>query len=73
MLLNENKTFYKKMEILSSLENMIQAINYRKGSIDDNTLNYISNLLRIFNKMIEHYPNFNITIIPNLKIYISLI
>ena len=73
MLLNENKTFYKKMEILSSLENMIQAINYRKGSIDDNTLNYISNLLRIFNKMIEHYPNFNMTIIPNFEIYISLI
>ena len=73
MLWMENKTFYKKIDFLESMKSMIIAITYFNGSIDKNILGYISNLLRIFSKMIEIYPDFNATIKPNFNIYSNLI
>ena len=73
MLIMENKTFYKKIQFINALKNMIEAINYFKGNIDKNILGYISNLLRIFSKIKAIYPNFNKTIPENFELYCTLI
>ena len=55
------------------MKSMIKAIEYYKGNINDNTLGYISNILRIFSKIVEIYPDFSRTIKLNFEIYMELI
>ena len=73
MLLMENKSFYRKIDFLTTLKSMIISITYFGGKIDFNILGYASNILRIFSNMITLYPDFNETIQPNFGTYIDLI
>ena len=75
MLIEENRTFYMKIDFLKSIRLMIQAIDYFQGDIwENNLLGYIANLLRIFSKIISLYPNFHLTLKnkENLDRYIKL-
>ena len=73
MLLMENKTFYKKIDFLGFIKNMIQALEYSEENTDINILGYVSNLLRIISKIISMHPFFYTTIPNNFEMYNSLI
>ena len=73
MLLMENKSFYKKIDILGFIKNMIRALNYSEENTDINILGYVSNLLRIISKIISMHPFFYTIIKDNFEMYNSLI
>ena len=50
-----------------------EKIEKKVTTLYTNNLGYVSNLLRIFSKIITMYPNFNETIKQNFEIYINLI
>ena len=73
ILVMENRTFYEKIDYINSLKYMIGVLNYYRDKKDKNVLGYICNLLRIFSKIIEIYPNFNKTVQENFELYHNMI
>lgn len=74
LFIMENKTFFEKIHFIKTLNYMIEALDeYFKDKKDIYILGYVSNLLRIFSKIKNDYPNFNKTIQENFESYNNLI